>query len=224
VLSCIGAHPGTIGAVPDDVLEIVTPHGPARAHLRHAQRPHAALLLGHGAGGSIEAPDLLATADAAVAARMSVARIEQPYRVAGRKSAPPAAKLDEAWLAVHAALVTAPGAPLAGLPLLSGGRSSGARVTCRTAAATKSVGVLCLAFPLHPPQRNPDAERKTRLPELEAVTVPVLVVQGDRDPFGMPPPGPARTVVTVAGNHSLRSGLADVGPAVASWLASLALP
>ncbi len=206
--------------MPDDVLEIATPHGLARAHLRHARQPRAALLLGHGAGGSIEAPDLLAAAAAAFAAGVSVARVEQPYRVAGRKSAPPAPKLDEAWRAVHAAL-TAAGAPLAGLPLLSGGRSSGARVACRTATATSAIGVLCLAFPLHPPQRNPDAERKTRLPELTAVTVPVLIIQGDRDPFGMPPSGPTRTVIAVAGNHSLKTGLADIGPAVSSWLDSL---
>jgi predicted alpha/beta-hydrolase family hydrolase len=205
--------------VSDDVLEIATPHGPARAHLHHATRPRAALLLGHGAGGSIEAPDLLAATDAVLGAGVSVARIEQPYRVAGRRSAPPAPKLDEAWLAVHTAL-TATGAPLAGLPLLSGGRSSGARVACRTVAATGVIGVLCLAFPLHPPQRkaDADAERKTRLPELEAVTVPVLIVAGDRDPFGIPPAGPARTVVTIAGNHSLKAGLADIGPAVSAWL------
>jgi predicted alpha/beta-hydrolase family hydrolase len=205
--------------VSDDVLEIATPHGPARAHLRHATRPRAALLLGHGAGGSIEAPDLLVAVDAALTAGVSVARIEQPYRVTGRRSAPPAPKLDEAWLAVHAALTAGTDAPLAGLPLLSGGRSSGARVACRT--ATETGVVLCLAFPLHPPQRKTEAERKTRLPELEAVTVPVLIIQGDRDPFGMPPPGPARTVITVAGNHSLKTGLADVGPAVSAWLGAV---
>jgi predicted alpha/beta-hydrolase family hydrolase len=205
--------------VSDDVLEIATPHGLARAHVRRAARPRAALLIGHGAGGSVEAPDLLAAVDAALSADVSVARIEQPYRVAGRRSAPPAPKLDEAWLAVHAALAASDGAPLAGLPLLSGGRSSGARVACRTATATGSIGVLCLAFPLHPPQRKTDAERKTRLPELEAVTVSVLIVQGDRDPFGMPPSGPARTVITVAGSHDLKAGLAEVEPAVSSWLA-----
>ena len=203
----------------NDVLQVATPHGPARAHIRHAARPRAALLIGHGAGGSIEAPDLLAAVDAALAAGVSVARIEQPYRVAGRRSAAPAPKLDEAWLAVHAALTAGAHAPLAGLPPLSGGRSSGARVACRTATATGVIGVLCLAFPLHPPQRKTEAERKTRLPELEAVTVPVLVVAGDRDPFGMPPAGPTRTVVTVAGNHSLKAGVAEVGPAVSSWLA-----
>lgn len=207
--------------MPDGVLEIPTPHGPARAHVRHADDARAALLLGHGAGGSIEAADLLAATDAALAAGVTVARIEQPYRVAGRRSAAPAPKLDEAWLAVHAALTAG---PLAGLPTLGGGRSSGARVACRTATATGAAGVLCLAFPLHPPQRKADAERKTRLPELEAVAVPVLVVQGERDPFGMPPAAPGRTVVAVAGDHSLKSSIALVGPAVAAWLATLDLP
>jgi predicted alpha/beta-hydrolase family hydrolase len=207
--------------VPDDVLEIATPHGPARAHIRHAGQPRAALLLGHGAGGSIEAPDLLAATGAALAAGLTVARIEQPYRVAGRRSAAPAPKLDEAWLAVHEALAAPADAPLAGLPLLSGGRSSGARVACRTAAAIGAAGVLCLAFPLHPPQRKTASERKTRLPELEAVTVPVLVIQGDRDPFGMPPPGPTRTVIAVPGNHSLKTSIAAIGPALSSWLDSV---
>jgi predicted alpha/beta-hydrolase family hydrolase len=213
--------PDTIRPVPDDVLEIATPHGPARAHLRHADAPVAALLLGHGAGGSIEAPDLLAATDAALAAHVTVARIEQPYRVAGRRSAAPAPKLDEAWLAVHAALSAD---ALAGLPTLSGGRSSGARVACRTATATGALAVLCLAFPLHPPRRKTDTERKTRLPELEAVSVPVLIVQGERDPFGMPPPGRSRTVLAVAGDHSLKSSIAAVGPAVTDWLATLDLP
>ncbi len=205
----------------DDVLELATPHGPARAHLRRATRPRAALLLGHGAGGSVQAPDLLAATEAAVAAGVGVARIEQPYRVAGRRSAPRhPSSTRHGWRSTRQ-LTTADGAPLAGLPLLSGGRSSGARVACRTATAIAAIGVLCLAFPLHPPQRKTDAERKTRLPELEAVTVPVLIIQGDRDPFGMPPASPTRTVVTVAGGHDLKVGLAEVGPAVSHWLGSV---
>jgi predicted alpha/beta-hydrolase family hydrolase len=204
--------------VPDDVLEIDTPHGIARAHLRRAEGPVAALLLGHGAGGSIDAPDLLATTTAAVEAGVSVARIEQPYRVAGRRSAAPAKQLDAAWLAVHAALTAAGEAPLAGLPTLSGGRSSGARVACRTAAQTGAIGVLCLAFPLHPPQRDPAAEPKTRLPELEAAGVPVLVVQGRTDRFGMPPAAPGREVVQVTGDHGLKADVPAVAAAVAAWL------
>jgi predicted alpha/beta-hydrolase family hydrolase len=202
--------------MPDDVLEIDTPHGPARAHVRHADDPVAALLLGHGAGGSIEAPDLLAATGAALDAHVTVARVEQPYRVAGRRSAAPVKQLDAAWLAVHAALT---GGALAGLPTLSGGRSSGARVACRTAEQTGALGVLCLAFPLHPPQRDPDAELKTRLPELEAVKVPVLVVQGRTDRFGMPPAKRGRRkVVEVAGDHGLKADVPAVRAAVAAWL------
>jgi predicted alpha/beta-hydrolase family hydrolase len=202
----------------DEVLEIDTPHGPARAHVRHADAPVAALLLGHGAGGSVDAPDLLAATDAALAAHVTVARVEQPYRVAGRRSAAPAPQLDAAWLAVHAAL--AEGA-LARLPTLSGGRSSGARVACRTAAATGAIGVLCLAFPLHPPQRDPDAEPKTRQPELDAVRVPMLVVQGINDRFGMPPARRGRgrrQVAQVPGDHALKKDVPAVRAAVAAWL------
>jgi hypothetical protein len=170
--------------------------------------------MGHGAGGSIGAPDIVAACGAALESGLSVARIEQPYKVAGRRSAASAHQLDAAWLAVHAALCADDGAPFAGLPVISGGRSSGARVACRTAAQTGVAGVLCLAFPLHPPGRP----EKTRLPELEPVAVPVLIVQGERDPFGMPPAAPGREVVAVAGDHSLKAGVADVAPAVAAWL------
>jgi predicted alpha/beta-hydrolase family hydrolase len=200
-------------------VDLETPHGPARAHLHPAAGPRAALLLGHGAGGSIAAPDLVAVTAAAVAAGVSVALVEQPYRVAGRRSAAPAHQLDAAWIAVARALAAD---ALAGLPLLAGGRSSGARVACRTAAEVGAIGVLCLAFPLHPPQRRPDAERKTRLPELDAVAVPVLVVQGENDRFGMPPEGPSRTVVRVRGDHALRSDPGAVAAAVDGWLRTVA--
>ena len=196
------------------MLELDTPHGPARAHLRPADRPQAALLLGHGAGGGVRAPDLVAVADAAVALGISVGLVEQPYRVAGRRSPAPARQLDAAWTSVAAQLLAD---PLAGLPLIAGGRSAGARVACRTADAVGAVAVLCLAFPLHPPGKAADPA-KSRLPELEAVGVPVLVVQGDSDPFGMPPEGADRTVVRVPGNHALRS-VAAVAQAVTPWLA-----
>ncbi len=195
-------------------LTIETPHGPARAHVERVSQPRGALVLGHGAGGGIAAPDLAAAARAARAAGFSVALVEQPYRVAGRRSPAPARQLDAAWLAVVDRLVAR---PFAGLPLVVGGRSSGARVACRTAESTGAVGVLCLAFPLHRPGR-PDAP--SRLPELELVTVPTLVVQGERDPFGLPPDGPLRTVVVVRGDHSLKAGVAAVEAAVAAWLAA----
>jgi predicted alpha/beta-hydrolase family hydrolase len=192
-------------------LEVATPHGPARAHLHHAEAPRAALLLGHGAGGGVAARDLVAATRAAVAAGVSVALVEQPYRVAGRRSPAPARQLDAAWLAVAEHLRAA---GLAGLPLLAGGRSAGARVACRTAAPTGAAGVLCLAFPVHPPGRP----EKTRLDELDAVEVPVLVVQGDRDPFGMPPPAPGRDVVVLPGPHALTGDLDALGEAVRGWL------
>jgi hypothetical protein len=195
-------------------VEIATPSGAARAHLRLADTAHAALVLGHGAGGGIDARDLVAVADEAVALGISVALVEQPYRVAGRRAPAPAAQLDAAWLAAIAHLGAT---ELAGLPLVVGGRSSGARVACRTATQAGAIGVCCLAFPLHPPGRP----EKTRLAELDAVEAPVLVVQGARDPFGVPPAGRGRAVVTVPGDHSLRAGLDELRDAVRTWLAAL---
>lgn len=195
------------------MLELETPHGLARADVRVARGSRGAVVLGHGAGGGIGAPDLVAVTRAAQLERIDVVLVEQPYRVAGRRSPPPARHLDAAWVAVVEQLRTG---ALAGLPVVVGGRSSGARVACRTAEATGAVGVLCLAFPLQPPRRTGTAP--SRIAELDAVTVPTLVVQGERDPFGMPPPGPHRTVVRVAGDHSLRTGLGDAAAAAASWL------
>jgi predicted alpha/beta-hydrolase family hydrolase len=194
-----------------DVIEIETPHGPARAHVEDVRGAVAALVLGHGAGGGIGARDLQAAAEAAARTRFAVVLVEQPYRVAGRRAPAPARQLDTAWAAVVAALQTG---ALRRLPLVTGGRSSGARVACRTAVATGAAAVLCLAFPLHPPGRP----EKTRLEELDAVTLPVLVVQGESDPFGMPPAGPNRAVVALAGNHSLSSDIPGLRAAVGRWL------
>ena len=199
------------------VMEIDTPHGPARAHLHEADEPRGALILGHGAGGGVAAPDLVAATDAALAEGFSVALVEQPYRVAGRRSPAPAGQLDTAWQAVAEQLGSG---SFEGLPLVTGGRSAGARVACRTAALTGAVGVLCLAFPLHAPGRP----EKTRQAELDAVTVPVLVVQGRSDPFGMPAAGPNSTLVTVEGNHSLKADLESVGAAVRDWLTRVICP
>jgi predicted alpha/beta-hydrolase family hydrolase len=196
---------------------IDTPHGPARAHLHEPRdgEPRAVLMLGHGAGGGIAARDLQAVTAAARELGFAVALVEQPYVVAGRRSAAPAHQLDAAWLAVVEHLRAG---ELAGLPLVTGGRSSGARVACRTAAATGAAGVLCLAFPVHPPGRP----EKTRLPELAAVRVPVLVVQGESDPFGMPPPARRRKVVGLKGNHSLTSDIPGLRAAVRAWLRRVA--
>jgi predicted alpha/beta-hydrolase family hydrolase len=197
------------------VLEVDTPHGQANVHVHPADRPRAALVLGHGAAGGVTAPDLVAVTGAARSEGVSVALVEQPYRVAGRRSPAPAHQLDTAWTAVVAHLVAS---ELGGLPLVVGGRSSGARVACRTAGATGAVAVLCLAFPLQPPGRSGAAPRPSRLPELDAVKVPTLIVQGAGDPFGVPPPGARRKVVQVPGNHSLRTDLQAVTDAVQDWL------
>jgi predicted alpha/beta-hydrolase family hydrolase len=193
------------------MLELDTPHGLAQVHLHPVASPVAALVLGHGAGGGIESPDLVGATKAARSAGLAVALMEQPYRVAGRRSPAPASQLDAAWTAVVSQLRDS---PLSGLPILTGGRSLGARVACRTAAETASVAVLCLAFPLHPPGRP----EKSRLPELDAVEVPTLVVQGESDPFGIPPDAPNRTVTRIPGTHSLKSN-AIVAAAVSDWLA-----
>jgi predicted alpha/beta-hydrolase family hydrolase len=191
--------------------QLETPHGPARVHVHEVDEPRAALVLGHGAGGGVESPDLKGAAKAALEAGLTVALVEQPYRVAGRRSPAPANQLDAAWTSVIEQLDF-------GVPLIAGGRSAGARVACRTAAATGAKAVLCLAFPVHPPGRP----EKSRLDELDAVKVPTLVVQGERDPFGLPPSAPNRTVVQIPGTHSLRSSSA-VEEAVSGWLLRIAI-
>jgi predicted alpha/beta-hydrolase family hydrolase len=192
-------------------LSIPTPHGPAKAELHCCPQGIAALLLGHGAGGTTNTPDLVATTRAATASGVHVALVTQPYRVAGRRAPPPARQLDEAWLAVVRCLAQG---VFAELPLVFGGRSAGARVACRTASAGGAVAVLCLAFPLHPPGRP----ERSRRGELDALDVPVLVVQGDRDAFGCPEPAAGREVVVVAGDHSLRSQPEAIARVVAEWL------
>lgn len=196
------------------ILEVETPHGQANAHLQPADEPKAALVLGHGAGGGVTAPDLVAVTDAARSEGVSVALVEQPYRVAGRRAPASARQLDAAWISVVDQLAAG---HFQGLPLIVGGRSLGARVACRTFEATGAVAVLCLAFPLQPPR----AASPSRLPELDAVSLPMLVVQGAMDPFGMPPAGKARTVVEVPGDHGLKTDLDAVAEAVRAWLRRL---
>jgi|SRR5690625_248591 len=198
----------------DDAAEpllLDTASGPARAHLHlPSGPPRGWLMLGHGAGGGLQAPDLVTTTEVALAAGWAVALTEQPYRVAGRRAPAPARHLDAAWIDVAQHLGAG---QFAGLPLIAGGRSSGARVACRTAEHLGAAGVLCLAFPLQPPK-----DRPSRLPELEATGVPTLVVQGERDRFGMPAPAPGRTVAVVPGDHSLKKDQGAIATAVGEWL------
>ena len=202
----------------ETVREIDTPHGPARVHSQLVEQPRAVLVLGHGAGGGVTARDLVSATESALERDVSVILVEQPYRVAGRRSPAPARQLDTAWRAVVEALRED---EARGLALLVGGRSSGARVACRTAGDAGAAGVLCLAFPLRPPARRSGTQPVSRLPELEAVDVPVLIVQGANDRFGIPPAAPTRTVVVVPGDHALRSGHAELRVAVGDWLAEV---
>ena len=201
---------------PDAPFEVPTPSGPARVRLTVGGAA-GLLCLGHGAGGGTDAPDLVAVTRAAAAAGWTVARIDQPYRVAGRRAPEAAPRLDAAWIAAVSAVR---GRVPAG-PLVTGGRSSGARVACRTATALQASGVVCLAFPLQPPRRS--SARQTpasRLPELLGAGVPVLVVQGERDPFGGPADFPPQVpVAAVRGDHSLRRSGDAVAAAVVGWLA-----
>jgi len=192
-------------------LLVDTPHGPARASLHCANEPRAALLLGHGAGGGVEAPDLVAACRAANSVGVHVALVEQPYRVAGRRAPAPANQLDTAWMAVVDDLGER---WFDGLPLVFGGRSSGARVACRTSVEGQAVAVLCLAFPVHPPGRP----EKSRMSELDGVEVATLVVQGENDPFGQPVHAHHREVVLLKGDHSLKASVGDVGRSVGEWL------
>jgi uncharacterized protein len=191
--------------------QIETPHGPARVEMHGAEEGRAALLLGHGAGGGVASPDLVAVTRAATTAGVHVVLVEQPYRVMGRRAPAPATQLDAAWLAVAADLGER---WFPEMPLIFGGRSSGARVACRTADRGDASAVLCLAFPVHPPGK-PD---RSRLAELDEVEVPTLVVQGDRDPFGQPEPAQHRDVVLVPGDHSLKADVEAVSRAVSEWL------
>ena len=158
--------------------EVATPEGPGRWHLDPAEEPRALLALGHGAGGGVTAMDLALLARELPAVGVTVARFEQPWRLAGRKVAVPPPRLDIGWLPAVRSLSERPEGQ--DLPLVVGGRSAGARVACRTATELGAAAVLCLAFPLHLPGRP----EKSRLPELLQPSVPRLVLQGTRDTFG----------------------------------------
>lgn len=195
-------------------MEIMTAQGPAEVTFDlpgPVGRPAFLLLLTHGSNGGVDAPDLLAVRDAALELGGVVARVLQPFRRAGRRAPGSADRQDAAWLEIVAAVT----ARYPGMPLIQGGRSNGARVACRTAAPAGAVGVLALAFPLHPPGRP----ERSRAAELRAAGAPVLVINGDRDPFGVPDPADAAFVVMLPGErHDLARDPAVVAAATVPWL------
>ncbi|WP_127497788.1 alpha/beta hydrolase family protein [Actinoplanes solisilvae] len=189
--------------------EIETPRGPARVRITEPEgKAVSRLVLGHGAGGGVDAPDLTAVHDAAIAAGVEVVLVTQPYRVAGRRAPAPAGQLDEAWTSVIRQLDVRKG------PLIVGGRSSGARVACRTAADLNAAGVLALAFPLHPPGK-PDRSRAGELP----AGIPTLVLNGDRDAFGVPGPGGnVEVIVRPGATHDLRRDVKGTAEIAIAWM------
>jgi uncharacterized protein len=199
-----------------DHIVVETSAGPAWISLVRPVRATALLALTHGAGGGVGSKDLLAVRDAAAAAGLAVALLTQPYRVAGKATPPRPPVQDPAWVELVAALRRRRG--FGALPLVLGGRSNGARLACRTATGCGAAAVIALAYPLHPPGR-PEV---SRLAELELPEVPVLVVQGDRDAFGMPPAGPGRSVVVVPGaDHALSKDVHAVASAVLDFVTAL---
>ncbi|GAA2274997.1 hypothetical protein GCM10010149_16950 [Nonomuraea roseoviolacea subsp. roseoviolacea] len=193
----------------------MTPRGRALVQVEEAERPRLLLVLTHGSAGGVDAPDLLAVRDAALAAGASVARVTQPFRLAGARAPGSAERQDEAWRAVLAELRSA----VPDLPLVQGGRSNGARVACRTAKDVGAAAVVALAFPLHPPGKP----ERSRADELRGAGVDVLVVNGDRDPFGVPDAADAARLVVLPGEgHDLKKDPARVGEVVAGWVMSYA--
>ncbi|MBT2417533.1 hydrolase [Streptomyces sp. ISL-22] len=203
---------------------IGTEAGDARITWHRAKKARLVLAVSHGAGGGIEARDLKALAEVLPAHGVTVARVEQPWRVAGKKVAPAPKTLDLGWRGLWPALA----AP--GLPVISGGRSAGARVACRTAVELGAHAVLALSFPLHPPGRP----EKSRAGELLGAGVPTLVVQGGNDPFGKPeefPDGDHEIVEVPYGDHGFAvpkraplgqgEAVAVITDAVVKWTGSL---
>lgn len=194
-------------------MRIETSTGPAEIDLEIPAEPAFLLVFTHGAGGGVDSQDILTVRDTALAAGGAVALVLQPYRVAGRRTPGSPGPQDATWLEIVAALRAKVGEDL---PLIQGGRSNGARVACRTAAAAGARGVIALSFPLHPPGKP---ERSRRVELLAAADIDVVVINGGSDPFGIPDPDDAAEVRVVPGqNHSFRKGFDIIAETITPWL------
>jgi len=195
----------------------MTGGGAARVEIDGPKQPAFWLALTHGAGGGVDSADVLAAAEAAAALGGAVARVLQPYRVRGARAPGSPERQDAAWVDVVAEIRRR----FSGVPLVQGGRSNGARLACRTARSAGAVAVVALAFPLHPPGRP----ERSRAAELRDAGVPVLVVNGDRDPFGVPDAADASRVVVLAGQtHALSRRPEEIREAVETWLSEVLVP
>lgn len=195
-------------------MRIPTTAGPGEVHAYPARDPVGTVVFTHGSAGSVDAPDLRALLATGQALGWSVLAVTQPFRLAGRRAPGPAHRQDAAWVELVTALDPV-------VPLVLAGRSNGARVACRTATRLGAVGVVALAFPVHPPG-HPERDRSS---ELAAPLCPVLVVQGDRDPFGRPARRRGRRVAVVAGaDHALRDADGVIPHEVGRFLRRLSAP
>ena len=220
-----GAGPPEGVDPPEELVEVATPGGPARVHVRRPERPRGVAVLGHGAGGGLRSVDLTAAVAALVGEGWATALVEQPWLVAGRRIAGPPRTLDAAWVPVVESLHAAVGVLAGPGPLLLAGRSAGARVACRTASSLGAAAVLALSFPLHPPGR-PERSRADELALVLEAGLPLAVVQGERDPFGGPDEValhvPVERVHAVPGTHTVPASSADaVRDAVAAFARSV---
>jgi uncharacterized protein len=210
----VRASPGTVR----DVKEFMTSAGPAHVLLEQPERPTFLLMLTHGAGASPDTVDVLAVRAAARELGAATALVTQPYRVRGARAPGSAPKQDAAWAELAGLLGEETASDGPGLLLVQGGRSNGARVACRTARHVGAIGVIALAFPLHPAGQP----GKSRDAELRGAGTSVLVINGDRDPFGVPEPDEVTEVVVLPGEaHSLSKHPAAIRVAVKNWLSEL---